>query len=238
MSKTVVSSWNDFDPLEHVIVGRADFTCIPPSEPATEAKIPEDSDMRGMWGPRPLETVEKANAELERLVAVLEQRGIRVDRPTPIQWNQAVVTPDFMTGSSFGCMPPRDVLLTVGKEILSAPMSFRCRYWEYLAYHPLMQRYFDEDPDFRWEQAPRPRLTGASYQAGYFDEITIEERLARTAALDFVTTEHEPLFDAADILRIGKDLFCQHGLTTNRRGMEWLQRHFPRPSGARGQLSR
>ena len=227
MRKTVVSSWNDFDPLEHVIVGRADFTCIPPSEPATEAKIPEDSDMRGMWGPRPLETVEKANAELDHLVSVLEKRGIRVDQPTPIQWNQAVVTPDFMTGSSFGCMPPRDVLLTVGKEILSAPMSFRCRYWEYLAYHPLMQRYFDEDPEFRWEQAPRPRLTDASYKAGYFDEITIEERLARTAALDFVTTEHERLFDAADVLRIGRDLFCQHGLTTNRRGMEWLQRHFP-----------
>ena len=227
MSNTVVSSWNDFDPLEHVIVGRADFTCIPPTEPATEAKIPEDSDMRGMWGPRPLDTVELANAELDHLASVLEGRGIRVDRPTPIQWNQAVVTPDFMTGSSFGCMPPRDVLLTVGKEILSAPMSFRCRYWEYLAYHPLMQRYFDEDPEFRWEQAPRPRLTDASYQGGYFDEITIEERLERTAALDFVTTEHEPLFDAADVLRIGKDLFCQHGLTTNRRGMEWLRRHFP-----------
>ena len=38
MSKTVVSSWNDFDPLKHVIVGRADHTCIPPAEPATEAK--------------------------------------------------------------------------------------------------------------------------------------------------------------------------------------------------------
>ena len=121
MSKTVASSWNDFDPLEHAIVGRADFTCIPPSEPATEAKIPEDSNMRGMWGPRPQEAVEKANAELDHLVSVPEGRGIRVDRPIPIQWNQAVVTPDFMTGSSFGCMPPRDVLLTVGREILSAP---------------------------------------------------------------------------------------------------------------------
>ena len=227
MSKTVVNSWNDFDSLRHVIVGRADFTCIPPTEPATEAKIPEDSDMRGLWGPRPLHTVEAANRQLDTLTQALEAKGIRVDRPTPIQWNQAVTTPDFMTGTMFGCMPPRDVLLTVGKEILSAQMSFRCRYWEYLAYHDLMQRYFDEDPGFRWEHAPRPRLTPDAYQAGYFDEITLEERLRRTAALDFVTTEHEPLFDAADVLRIGKDLFCQHGLTTNRRGMEWLKRHYP-----------
>ena len=226
MSKTVVNSWNDFDSLRHVIVGRADFTCIPPTEPATEAKIPEDSDMRGLWGPRPLHTVEAANRQLDTLTQALESKGVRVDRPTPIQWNQAVTTPDFMTGTMFGCMPPRDVLLTVGKEILSAPMSFRCRYWEYLAYHDLMQRYFDEDPEFRWEQAPRPRLTDDAYQVGYFDEITLEERLRRTAALDFVTTEHEPLFDAADVLRIGKDLFCQHGLTTNRRGMEWLKRHY------------
>jgi glycine amidinotransferase len=226
MSKTVVNSWNDFDSLRHVIVGRADFTCIPPTEPATEAKIPEDSDMRGLWGPRPLHTVEAANRQLDTLTQALEAKGVRVDRPTPIQSNQAVTTPDFMTGTMFGCMPPRDVLLTVGKEILSAPMSFRCRYWEYLAYHDLMQRYFDEDPEFRWEQAPRPRLTDDAYQVGYFDEITLEERLRRTAALDFVTTEHEPLFDAADVLRIGKDLFCQHGLTTNRRGMEWLKRHY------------
>ena len=227
MENTVVSSWNDFDPLKHAIVGRADFTCIPPTEPATEAKIPEDSDMRGMWGPRPLETVERANYQLDTLAGLLESRGVRVDRPEPLQWNQAVMTPDFSTGSSFGCMPPRDVLLTVGKEILSAPMSFRCRFWEYLAYHSLMQKYFDEDPEFRWEQAPRPRLSDAAYKAGYFDEITIEERLERTAELDFVTTEHEPLFDAADVLRMGKDLFCQHGLTTNRRGMQWLQRHYP-----------
>ena len=227
MSKTVVNSWNDFDSLRHVIVGRADFTCIPPTEPATEAKIPEDSDMHGLWGPRPLHTVEVANRQLDTLTQGLEAKGVRVDRPTPIQWNQAVTTPDFMTGTMFGCMPPRDVLLTVGKEILSAPMSFRCRYWEYLAYHDLMQRYFDEDPEFRWEQALRPRLSDDAYQGGYFDEITLEERLRRTAALDFVTTEHEPLFDAADVLRIGKDLFCQHGLTTNRRGMEWLKRHYP-----------
>lgn len=44
----IVNSWNDFDPLKHVIVGRADHSCIPPEEPATSEKVPIDSTMRGM----------------------------------------------------------------------------------------------------------------------------------------------------------------------------------------------
>ena len=34
MQKTVVNSWNEWDPLRHVIVGRADNCHIPPEEPA------------------------------------------------------------------------------------------------------------------------------------------------------------------------------------------------------------
>ena len=98
----IVNSWNDFDPLKHVIVGRADNCCIAPSEPASKAKVPLDSPMRGMTGPRPLDTVEKANAQLENLVKILESHGVKVDRPEVLQWNQAVVTPHFMTGSMFG----------------------------------------------------------------------------------------------------------------------------------------
>ncbi len=226
MPKTTVNSWNDFDPLKHIIIGRADHCCIPAMEPALEAKIDKSSDMWGKWGPRTLDTVERANAELDYFAHVLESRGIRVDRPTPLQWNQSAQTPDFSTKSLFGCMPPRDVLLTVGSEILSAAMMMRCRYWEYLAYHPLMLRYFKEDPFFRWEQAPRPRLTNESYQLDYFKDITPEILAEKSRNLDFITTEHEPLFDAADVLRIGKDLFVQHGLTTNRRAGDWLQRHF------------
>ena len=42
-NKTIVNSWNEWDPLKHVIVGRADGTCIPAPEPALDAKVPEDS---------------------------------------------------------------------------------------------------------------------------------------------------------------------------------------------------
>ena len=34
--KTVVNSWNEWDPLKHVILGRADGCCIPPSGPAVD----------------------------------------------------------------------------------------------------------------------------------------------------------------------------------------------------------
>ncbi|WP_373740183.1 serine/threonine protein kinase [Neisseria sp.] len=224
----IVNSWNDFDPLKRIIVGVADHSCIPPEEPATSEKVPIDSAMRGMWGPRPLETVEKANEQLNYLAKVLEERGVIVDRPTPLQWNQPVITPDFRTDSMMTCMPPRDILLTIGNEILSSANSFRCRYFEYLAYWPLMKKYFEEDPEFLWTQAPRPRLTDKSYKHNYYDEkISLEERLERTANKDFVTTEWEPMWDAADVLRLGKDLFIQHGLTTNRAAMEWFKRYYP-----------
>ena len=216
----IVNSWNDWDPLKRVIVGRCDNSMIPPEEPATSEKVPVDSEMRGMWGLRPLRTVERGNECLENLVKAVEERGVVVDRPTPLQWNQAIGTPDFRNDSMMTCMPPRDILLTVGNEIMASANSFRCRYFEYLAYWPLMKQYFDEDPEFLWTQAPRPRLTDASYKHNYYDEkITLEERLVRTANKDFVTTEVEPMWDAADLMRMGKDIFIQHGLTTNRTAM-------------------
>jgi len=95
----IVSSWNDWDPLKRVIVGRCDNSVIPPEEPATSEKVPVDSEMRGMWGLRPLETVERGNECLENLVKILEDHGVIVDRPTPLQWNQAIGTPDFRNDS-------------------------------------------------------------------------------------------------------------------------------------------
>ena len=226
--KTIVNSWNEWDPLKHVIVGVADGCMIPPSEPASECKIPIDSDMKGKWGPRPQETVEKANVQLDNFAKVLEDRGIRVDRPTPLDFSQAVSTPDWEMLSMFGCMPPRDVIVTVGNEMLEATMSYRSRWFEYLCYRPLIEQYYKEDPNMRWEAAPKPRLTDASYKPGYLSRVmTIEDRLKLTAAKDFVTTEEEPLFDAAEFARFGKDIVIQHGFTANLAGINWVSRHFP-----------
>lgn len=226
--RTQVNSWNEWDPLRHVIVGRATDCHIPRPEPAVNAKVPEDSDMRGRWGKRPQETIDEGNELLDNFAEKLRRRGIRVDRPEPIDFSQPVVTPDFETGSQFGCMPPRDLLLTVGNQIVEATMSYRCRWFEYLCYRPLLQRYWEEDPEFRHEAAPKPRLSDRSYHSEYLaHHIDVDTRLEWTRNRFFVTTEHEPLFDAADVLRMGRDLVVQHGFTTNLKGIEWLRRHFP-----------
>ena len=137
--KIIVNSWNEWDPLKHVIVGKADGTCIPAPEPALDAKVPEDSDMRGQFGPRTKDTVDKANQLLDDFSDMLVKRGIKVDRPDPIDFNKKTSTPDWKAETMFGCMPPRDVLLTVGSEILEATMSYRCRWFEYLCYRPLLK---------------------------------------------------------------------------------------------------
>ena len=79
----------------------------------------------------------------------------------------------------------------------------------------------------RHESAPKPRLTDADYRKDYLsDTIGIQKRLEWTEDKFFVTTEEEPLFDAADVLRFGKDLVVQHGFTTNLKGIDWLKRHY------------
>ena len=35
------------------------------------------------------------------------------------------------------------------------------------------------------------------------------------------------MWDAADLMRMGKDIFIQHGLTTNRTAMEWFSATIP-----------
>jgi glycine amidinotransferase len=228
----LVCSWNEWDPLEQVIVGRADGTMVQAPEPACQRDWPQYGFPLGTYGPLPKEMEDAANEQLDGFAALLTRQGVTVDRPEPLDFSQTVRTPDWVQESMFGCMPPRDVLLTVGHEILEATMSQRSRWFEYLAYRPLLQRYFQEDPAFRWEAAPKPRLTDKSYHSTRFwesfDSMSEEEQLAQhTLRKEWNLTEEEPLFDAADVGRFGKDLLVQRSTVTNAAGIDWLRRHFP-----------
>jgi len=228
--KTVVNCWNEWDPLKHVILGRADGTMVQAPEPAVERDWPDDGFPLGTYGPLPQEMADKANEQLDNFAKILESRGIRVDRPTPLDFSQTVQTPDWKQESMFGCMPPRDVLITIGNQILEATMSYRSRWYEYLCYRPLLEQYFKEDPDMRWEAAPKPRLTGQTYKKDFWKEwgtLSEEQQFDRARNLDWALTEVEPLFDAADMMRLGKDIIFQPSMVSNMAGADWIRRHFP-----------
>jgi glycine amidinotransferase len=232
MAKMVVNSWNEWDPLKHVIVGRADGTMVQAPEPAVVRDWPDRGFPKGTYGPLPKDMEDAANEQLDNFAALLEKHGVTVDRPEVMDFSQPVQTPDWKHDSMFGVMPPRDILLTVGNEIVEATMSQRSRWFEILAYRPLLQRYFNEDPGFRWESAPKPRLTDRSYVDGtdfweYAEALPDEEQIERfTMNKQWNLTEEEPLFDAADVGRFGRDLFVQRSTATNGAGIDWLRRHF------------
>jgi len=138
--KTVVNSWNEWDPLKRVIVGRATGTVVQAPEPNVYRDWPEYGFPGGTYGPLPKEMEDKANEQLDNFAKMLEKRGIRVDRPTPLDFSQRVQTPDWVQETMFGCMPPRDVLLVIGNEILETTMCYRSRWFEYLCYRPISRR--------------------------------------------------------------------------------------------------
>jgi glycine amidinotransferase len=235
----IVNSWNEWDPLKRVIVGRPEGTGVSAPEPGLLQDFPKHGYPLGTYGPWPQGMVDEANAQMDYFVETLEKRGIIVDRVVVhpyLRDGKGFSTPDWTQPNGRGINNPRDIFLPVGNEIMEAPGTLRCRWFEYLNLRPLFEQYFKEDPEFLWTAAPKPRLTDESYEKNYFYNYykvwSEEEKLKRMYDWQFDLTEKEPLWDAADTVRCGKDYFWQASSVTNRSGMDWLRRYFG-PKGIR-----
>ncbi|HEY82810.1 MAG TPA: serine/threonine protein kinase [Dehalococcoidia bacterium] len=228
----IVNSWNEWDPLKHVIIGRPEGTNVPAPEPAWWYDLPEGEYPLPTYGPFPQEMVDAANEQMDYFVSVLEKRGVKVDRAIihPCMYNKPVSTPDWTQLNCHGVNNVRDVFLVHGKYIIEATTCRRSRWYEYLNLRPHFERFFKEDPEMVWFTAPKPRLTDESYVKNYyyyFNNVwTDEEKRDRLYNWEFQLTEKEPLWDAADAMRFGKDIFHQGSCVTNKSGMDWLKRMF------------
>ena len=216
----VVNTHTEWDPLEEVIVGIVDGAMIPPWDVVMAATLhrPELWDFFRQRGgtPWPPELLGAARQDLAEFVHILEAEGVTVRRPTPFDFAKALATPDFAVASSYGALMPRDVLLVIGQQIIEAPMGWRSRYCEHQAYKALCKEYFQQGAG--WVSAPRPQLSDQTYQAGFV--APAEGEPMRT-----ILTEFEPLFDAADAIKCGRDIFIARSSCCNRFGIDWLQRH-------------
>jgi glycine amidinotransferase len=233
----IVNSWNEWDSLKRVIVGRPEGTNIPAPEPAWWYDLPDGGYPLSSFGPFPQDMVDKANEQMDGFVKMMEKRGIIVDRAVihPAMLDRRLVsTPDWTQLNQHGVNNVRDVFLCHGNEIMEATTVRRSRWYEYLNLRPIFEKYFEEDPEFLHTAAPKPRLTDESYVKNfykyYYDVWTDEEKLKRVRNWEHMLTEKEPLWDAADAARCGKDVFWQCSSVANRKGLDWLKRYF----GAKG----
>ncbi|MGV9881466.1 amidinotransferase [Streptomyces sp. NPDC003006] len=213
-----VNSHNEWDPLEEVVVGRLDGATIPSSHPVVACNIPPwAARLQGLAAgfEYPHRLIEPAQQELDQFIALLRSLGVTVTRPDAVDHKQRFATPDWSSrGFCNSC--PRDGMLVVGDEIIETPMAWPCRYFETHSYRELFKDYFRRGA--RWTAAPRPQLTDALYDKDFSPPEAGEP-------MRYILTEFEPVFDAADFVRAGRDLFVTRSNVTNLMGIEWLRRH-------------
>ncbi|KZM73875.1 amidinotransferase [Nocardia terpenica] len=212
-----VCSYNEWDPLEEVIVGIVDdasfptwHECLPPVLPADQVETFRCNAGRSF----PAERIDAARRDLEEFAHILEAEGVTVRRPEPIPQRTTYSTLDWSSTGMYAAMP-RDALLVVGTEIIECPMAWRSRYYESLAYRPLLKEYFHGGA--KWTAGPKPELTDAQFDQDWTDDHPDQ-------GVRLVVTEFEPTFDAADFTRCGRDIIAQMSNVTNAFGIEWLQR--------------
>ncbi|MCX4673506.1 glycine amidinotransferase [Streptomyces sp. NBC_01381] len=219
----VVNSWNEWDHLKEVVVGSADGACFEPTEPGNRPQVRGREGAPFPTGGKSAEAVAQANAELDGLARLLESRGVSVRRPGRHDFGRALRTPHFEVANQYCAVCPRDVMITVGNEIVEATMSRRARYFEYEPYRHLVYEYWEADPRVGWTVAPKPTMSDAMYRQDFW-EWPVDERHRRMHSSEFCITQAEVVFDAADMSRFGRDIIVQESMTTNRAGIRWLKR--------------
>ncbi len=209
-SPSNVSVHNEWDPLEEVIVGTPLFA----SYPGRGDKYFEKSFGDGETNAQPPlpckfspQLIEETVEDIDKFVNDLRKLGIIVKRPEPIEFHGKIKTFDWESEHYF-CYCPRDLHLAIGNTIIECPSGFRTRYLETFSYHKIMYDYLKNGS--RWISAPKGRLDDSCFN--------YERKPGQS-----ILTEKEMIFDAANVLRLGRDILYLVSDSGNELGCHWLQ---------------
>ena len=122
-----IHSFNEWDPLRSVVVGRADHANWPTKDPVFRSE-----SERTLWketplpsGPVPDWIIQEANEDLDELAAVLRSLNVEVLRPGDLDFQE-------LDGMYNYC--PRDRLLVYGDTVVNPAMMYPCRDMEIECY--------------------------------------------------------------------------------------------------------
>lgn len=226
-----INSHNEWDKLKEIIVGTAAGTTAALSwmkpGPVPEAVLEKASIISSKA--RPKWFFDEVEEDLQGLADTLKRLGVKVLRPTPFDQDAMYGTP-FWSSNSNNAYNARDLNLVVGNTVIESPSYLASRYYETTAFYPIWYKYLENG--FRWIAGPKPKLNYEAKLPYFRDEsereLTDEDikhqqltggRLEKLHKL----SESEILFEAANSLRMGKDLLYLVSSSGNMLGAKWLQ---------------
>jgi len=209
---SVIHAYNEWDPLEEIIVGIAQDAYFPTNDITfqlsvdPEVALPDHSFTELKLGSIPKQAIEETQEDLEILVQTLENEGVVVKRPKPHVNKNKIKTP-YWESERYFAYCPRDIFLTVGDMLIETPCMQRSRYFESFCYEDI---YVDcVKRGGKWISAPKPKLR--------------DEDFNLCGTQYSVLQNHEPIFEAANVIRAGRDLFYLVSDGANILGAKWLQ---------------
>ena len=214
-----VNSYTEWDLLEEVIVGSpanawASFWDPVDKMVYTEEENEEIERYLALYRPYPDRFIQAGRKAIENFAHLLEAEGVIVRRVDEVDYSGEIATPYWKTPSGFCASNPRDPFIIIGDQIIEAPMCSRSRYFEARAYRRLFIEYSQKGA--QWISAPKPLLR---------EELFNPDFTHPGSSTRYVLTEAEPVFDAADFVRCGRDIIGQLSHVTNQQGVDWLKRH-------------
>ena len=173
--------------------------------------------------------LDEVSEDLERLCSIFKQAGVEVLRP---EWSEEDVqfsTPNWRS-SGFDIYNVRDLHIVFGDTLVVSAPSSRFRIFEQYSMQNIFYEHFFEE-GFRWVCAPTPKLKGE-----YLHEMkkprnkredhenTLHTQLSAGLSETFHYLDNdEVIFDAANIIRMNKDILFLVSSTGNAKAVNWLK---------------
>lgn len=227
-----INSHNEWDKLKEVVLGIASHSMAaltwtkpdPIPEPVLEKAFRLAREAYPQW------LLDEVNEDLESISDIFKQFGVKVHRPKAFDLNRMYSSPYGWSSTGNDIYNIRDLHLIVGNNVIESPSPIKSRYFEATALYNVWYKYFETG--FRWIVAPKPTIVGEVLSPYFRDEnsreLTHEDlryqeltkgRLEKLHKL----TEKEILFEAANTVRMGKDILYLISSAGNVLAAKWLQ---------------
>lgn len=195
-----LKSNNGWDPLKSIVVGDASGARIPPLS----------RSMRNfMFANLEFHQIRELCAPWVYSTRVIDesQEDLEILADTLTKESITVYRPEK---KNYGWMNycPRDIFLVLDDIILETPNVMSIREYESLAYRHILNKL-----DGKWLKAPVPQYLEESFD---FSDLSVPTLM-----------NAEIMFDAPNVVRMGKTLLYQISNSGNLKGLKWLQQSFP-----------